>query len=121
MTADNRVGSASYNGPARGDAVTGDCSTWCPRAMSSDRSSTYDSCRAIHAEANAITRSDWSQIQGATIYITGSMCINCARLVANSGVKRVVHRVLPEHEYRNPKLVEEYLWSVGIEVVRTGT
>ncbi len=119
VTPDQRAVSPSYNGPAKGDPVQGPCSDWCPRAQSSDSSSDYGACRAIHAEANALTRANYSEIQNATIYVTGSMCINCAKQVANSGIARVVHRVLPEHEYRNPGDVEKYLKECGIEVLRS--
>jgi dCMP deaminase len=119
VTDDQRAVSPSYNGPAKGDPVAGSCSEWCPRAQTGDLGSDYGACRAIHAEANALTRANYSEIQGATIYITGSICINCAKIVANSGITRVVHRVLPEHEYRNPGEVEAYLRECGIEVVRS--
>lgn len=47
----------------------------------------------LHAEANAITklaRSNNSS-DGATMYITASPCIECAKLIIQSGIKRVVY------------------------------
>lgn len=47
----------------------------------------------LHAEANAITkiaRSNNSS-DGATIYITASPCMECAKLIIQSGIKRVVY------------------------------
>jgi len=47
----------------------------------------------LHAEANAITkiaRSNNSS-QGATLYVTSSPCIECAKLIIQSGIKRVVY------------------------------
>lgn len=46
----------------------------------------------LHAEANAITklaRSN-SSSEGATIYITASPCIDCAKLIIQAGIQRVV-------------------------------
>lgn len=46
----------------------------------------------LHAEANAITkvaRSNNSS-EGATLYVTASPCIECAKLIIQSGIKRVV-------------------------------
>lgn len=46
----------------------------------------------LHAEANAITkvaRSNNSS-EGATLYITASPCVDCAKLIIQAGVKRVV-------------------------------
>ena len=46
----------------------------------------------LHAEANAITKGAASSnsSKGATIYITSSPCIECAKLIIQSGIKRVV-------------------------------
>jgi dCMP deaminase len=46
----------------------------------------------LHAEANAITKvaASSNSSKGATIYITSSPCIECAKLIIQSGIKRVV-------------------------------
>ena len=47
----------------------------------------------LHAEANAITkiaRSNNSS-EGATMYVTASPCIECAKLIIQAGIKRVVY------------------------------
>ena len=67
----------------------------------------------LHAEANAITkvaRSNNSS-DGATLYVTDSPCIECAKLIIQAGIKRVVYR----DEYRlhdGPDLLKQ----AGIEV-----
>lgn len=46
----------------------------------------------LHAEANAITkvaRSNNSS-EGATLYITASPCVDCAKLIIQAGIRRVV-------------------------------
>ena len=46
----------------------------------------------LHAEANAITkvaRSNNSS-EGATLYVTAAPCIECAKLIIQAGIKRVV-------------------------------
>lgn len=46
----------------------------------------------LHAEANAITkvaRSNNSS-EGATLYVTASPCLECAKLIIQAGIKRVV-------------------------------
>lgn len=50
----------------------------------------------LHAEANAITkvaRSNNSS-DGATLYVTASPCVECAKLIIQSGIKRVVFNEL---------------------------
>ena len=47
----------------------------------------------LHAEANAITkvaRSNNSS-ENATLYVTSSPCIECAKLIIQAGIKRVVY------------------------------
>ena len=46
----------------------------------------------LHADANAITkvaRSNNSS-EGATLYVTASPCLDCAKLIIQAGIKRVV-------------------------------
>ena len=46
----------------------------------------------LHAEANAITKVAKSNnsSDGATLYITDSPCMECAKLIIQSGIRRVV-------------------------------
>ena len=71
----------------------------------------------LHAEANAITKLARSSnnSEGATIYITASPCIECARLIIQSGIKRVVYG----EKYRLTDGVD-LLERAGIEVVYLG-
>lgn len=47
----------------------------------------------LHAEANAITKVACSHNSslGATMYVTSSPCIECAKLIIQAGIKRVVY------------------------------
>jgi len=47
----------------------------------------------LHAEANAITKvaKSHNSADGATLYVTDSPCIECAKLIIQSGIKRVVY------------------------------
>lgn len=46
----------------------------------------------LHAEANAITKlaSSSNNSRDATLYITTSPCIECAKLIIQAGIKRIV-------------------------------
>jgi len=48
----------------------------------------------LHAEANAITKvaKSGNSSQGATLYVTASPCAECAKLIIQSGITRVVYR-----------------------------
>ena len=71
----------------------------------------------LHAEANAITKLARSNnnSDGSTIYITASPCIECAKLIIQSGIKRVVYG----EKYRLTDGVD-LLERAGIEVVYLG-
>ena len=47
----------------------------------------------LHAEANAITKlaRSHNNSDNATLYVTASPCIECAKLIIQSGIKRVVY------------------------------
>jgi dCMP deaminase len=64
----------------------------CPRAIDKDNSANYDSCIAIHAEANAILHSSYeARKDGGTLYVNGVPCMSCAKLISNSGIRKVVY------------------------------
>src|SRR5262245_48639918 len=94
VTPDNRVAAASYNGPPAAMKVRGMCDHWCPRGRSGDApASDYDNCVSSHAEMNAIARADRSAYLGGVMYTTRVPCWDCAKVIANSGVHRVVCRI----------------------------
>ena len=47
----------------------------------------------LHAEANAITKiaRSGNNSDGATLYVTTSPCIECAKLIIQAGITRVTH------------------------------
>lgn len=89
-----RIVAAGYNGAPKGKPSCLDGA--CPRgrANSVEPGSSYDtgdgSCIAIHAEANALLDGNRADLEGGTLYCTDEPCGGCARLIAGSGVVRVV-------------------------------
>lgn len=71
----------------------------------------------LHAEANAITKVAKSNNNSidSTLYVTSSPCIECAKLIIQSGIRRVVYC----DDYHSDAGVE-LLTRVGIEVVHIG-
>ena len=61
----------------------------------------------LHAEANAITKvaKSGNSSQGATLYVTASPCLECSKLIIQSGIRRVVYS-------------DEYRLSDGIDLLR---
>ncbi len=69
----------------------------------------------LHAEANAITKvaKSGNSSDGSTLYVTASPCIECAKLIIQAGIKRVVYH----DEYRITDGLD-LLRRAGIEVVK---
>lgn len=67
----------------------------------------------LHAEANAITKvaKSGNSSSGATLYVTASPCMECSKLIIQSGITRVVYR----DAYRLMDGIE-LLKRAGIEV-----
>lgn len=68
----------------------------------------------LHAEANAITKVARSNnsADGATLYVTASPCLECSKLIIQSGIRRVVYG----ERYRITDGID-LLQRAGIEVV----
>ncbi|MFN2526704.1 MAG: cytidine/deoxycytidylate deaminase family protein [Actinomycetota bacterium] len=109
---DRRIRSTGYNGPPSGHAH---CDAGaCPRANSEAPTGwAYDTCIAIHAEANAILYSSPTDRERATIYITGVPCFTCAKLIANSGISEVVATGEPYEGWVN---VRSFLLDCNVRV-----
>ena len=69
----------------------------------------------LHAEANAITKvaKSSNSSEGATLYVTASPCIECAKLIIQSGIRRVVYA----DSYHSTDGID-LLKRVGIEIVQ---
>jgi dCMP deaminase len=67
----------------------------------------------LHAEANAITKvaKSGNSSDGSTLYVTASPCIECAKLIIQAGIRRVVYSEL----YRCRDGIE-LLQKAGIQV-----
>ncbi len=88
LTKETRIISIGYNGPPSG---THNCDvewpeTGCPRDSKGGCS------LAIHAEQNAILYAvgNKTSVEGATIYVTLSPCLSCARIIFSMGIKKVI-------------------------------
>ncbi|MFM6953644.1 MAG: deoxycytidylate deaminase [Sphingobacteriaceae bacterium] len=87
LTKDTRIISIGYNGPPAG---THNCDEEFPE-VGCPRDSKNSCSLALHAEENAILYAvrNGSTLEGATLYLTLSPCISCARLIFSSGIKKV--------------------------------
>ena len=95
LVKDKMIISDGYNGTPTG--FENECET------PENTSKTY----VLHAEANAITKvaKSSNSSEGSTLYVTASPCIECAKLIIQAGIKRVVY-------------AEEYRITDGLDLLR---
>ena len=89
ISTDTRIVSLGYNGPPAG---THNCDEqWPEEGCARDRKG---GCSlALHAEANAILYASKNQItmEDATLYVTLSPCLACAKIIYTTGIKKVIY------------------------------
>lgn len=108
---DKVILSTGYNGSIRGTPHCDDEG----HMMEFDPNRGMESCvRTVHSEANAIVQAakNGVMIDGATIYTTASPCWPCFKLIANSGIKKIVFGEL----YRD-KRIHDFAAQAAIELV----
>jgi dCMP deaminase len=88
---DKRVVSTGYNGTPRG---TRNCNEGgCPRCNSLATSGTaLDECLCSHGEENAIVQASYHgvSLKDAVIYTTFAPCLQCTKMIINSGIREVI-------------------------------
>ena len=103
-----------YNGSARGEINCCDIHDGkCPRSDEPHNTGDYSNCPAVHAEQNAMLSAARKDMIGATMYLDGeerkwseinqsyfnwkelefcTPCPICIRMIANSGIEKVITR-----------------------------
>ena len=117
LTKDTRIVSLGYNGPPAG---THNCDEEFPHE-GCPRDSKGSCSLALHAEQNAILYAvkNNTTIEGATLYVTLSPCISCARVIYTTGIKRVLFK----NSYAEYKKIPsdegvDFLRKFGVEVIK---
>lgn len=70
--------------------------------------------RTVHAEANAIVQAarNGVRLDQADIYVTASPCFGCFKLIANSGIRKIVFG-----EFYRDNRIYDFSRAMGIELV----
>lgn len=106
---DKTILSTGYNGSIRG----------MPHCDEVGHDMENNHCVAtIHAETNAVLQAarNGVAIDGATVYTTASPCWNCFKMLANSGIRRIVY----DEFYREDRIFR-VAKEIGIELVQVKT
>lgn len=111
---DKRILCTGYNGAPRGMEHC-DVAGCLREELHIPSGQRQEICRGLHAEQNAIIQAAVSgvSIKGATIYITHSPCVLCAKMIINAGIERVVIK----GDYPD-ELAMDMLSEAGVQVER---
>ncbi len=107
----DEIVSTGYVGAPRGRKNCSDLGSCIRQELNIPRGERYETCRSVHAEANAIISAPRESMLGATLYLVGleasdgsivknsCCCSMCKRMVINAGISEVVIRDTKD-EYR---------------------
>jgi len=114
---DRHIISTGYNGAPRGIkhcAERGGCYREKMNIPSGER---HELCMALHAEQNAIIQAATlgQSIEDGSIYITHQPCAICAKMIINSGIRRIVVK-----EGYPDQLSIDILAEAGLKIVMLG-
>jgi len=114
LVRDKRLLATGYNGVPSG--VTHCEETGCLREkLQVPSGERHELCRGLHAEQNAIIQAALHGVstKGAVLYCTTLPCIICAKMLINSGVRKVYYL-----DGYSDSLTGEMLAEVGLTLVR---
>lgn len=117
LTKDTRIISIGYNGPPSG---THNCDEEWP-GVGCPRDSKGGCSLAIHAEQNAILYAvkNKTDVEGASLFLTLSPCLACARIIYSTGIKRVLYlNSYAEHKGLAQDEGVEFLKKFGVKAER---
>ncbi|MCD8201320.1 MAG: cytidine/deoxycytidylate deaminase family protein [Clostridia bacterium] len=91
---DKRVIATGYNGAPQGIESCADKKECLRQKMGIASGTRQEICYAVHAEQNAIAQAARIGIgvNGCTLYCTHQPCVICAKIIINTGIRRVVYK-----------------------------
>ena len=116
LVKDKRIMATGYNGTPTG--IKNCNEGGCPRCSARmegkvEAGKDLDKCTCSHGEENAIVQAalHGNSSKGTTMYTTFTTCTNCAKLIINAGIKKVI----AEHTYPDD-LGTALLKEAGVEL-----
>ena len=110
---DKRILTTGYNGAPRGltHCLEIGCLRETKKVASGER---QELCRGLHAEQNAIVQAALHglSIKGSVLYCTTQPCVTCAKMIINSGIKKIIFK-----EKYPDELARKMLKEAGIDEI----
>lgn len=110
---DKRILTTGYNGAPAGVKSCVERGECLRRKKNIASGTMQEVCYAVHAEQNAIIQAAklGVSLEDATLYCTHQPCVICARMIINSGVKKVYYK----HGYPDAFALELFA-EAGVEI-----
>ena len=91
---DKRILTTGYNGAPAGVKSCAEKSECLRKKLNIASGTRHELCYAVHAEQNAIAQAAklGVSVDGATLYCTHQPCVICAKMIINSGIKKVFYK-----------------------------
>ena len=112
---DKRILSTGYVGAPAGLAHCDEVGHLFKKTLNADGSIRHGCVRTTHSEQNAIAQAakHGVSIDGATMYSKMVPCLDCVKMIINTGIRRLVC----ERDYHDSALSKQFLKQAGIELV----
>ncbi len=112
---DKRIITTGYNGAGSGIASCKDRGVCIRNERGIASGTCHEICYAVHAEQNAIIQAAklGISVEGATLYCTHQPCSICAKMIINSGIKKVIFKEGYPDEFSM-----EMFNEAGLEIVK---
>lgn len=114
ITKNKRILTTGYNGASSNVRSCVERQECLRKKLNIPSGTRHEICYAVHAEQNAIIQAAklGVSVEGATMYCTHQPCTICAKMIINSGIKRVVF----DEGYPDEFSVELFN-EAGVEIV----
>ncbi len=91
---EKRILTTGYNGAPSGIESCAEKGECLRRKLNIPSGTKHELCYAVHAEQNAIAQAAklGISVEGATLYCTHQPCVICAKIIINSGIKKVIYK-----------------------------
>lgn len=115
LVKDRRIISTGYVGAPMGIATCDEVGHLIKESVDPQGNRKVNCIRTTHAEANAIALAAREGVatEGATMYCRMEPCLDCAKLMINAGVKKVI----AQKRYQAAETSREFLRYAGVELV----
>ncbi len=112
---EKRILTTGYNGAPKGVKNCLDRGKCLREELGIPSGQRHEICRGIHAEQNAIIQAAYHgvSINGSVIYSTTQPCVQCAKMIINSGIKKIYC-----FESYPDELSLELLKEADVEIIR---